>query len=66
MMKVKISLFFLIFANFTDAIQFSKEELKNIQTFSRTFFESVRNRTICIPPKQFVTTTTEKRFEQNQ
>ena len=55
MMKVKISLlFFLIFYGVTDAVLFSKEELKNIQTLSRTFFESVRNGTICIPPKKFV------------
>lgn len=54
-MKVKFSLFFLLFSCVTDAVLFSKEELKNIQTFSRTFFESVRNGTICIPPKKFVT-----------
>lgn len=49
-MKVKISsLFFLLFSSVTDALLFSKEELKNIQSFSRTFFESVRNGTICVP-----------------
>ena len=61
-MKVKISsLFFLLFSSVTDAVVFSKEELKNIQSFSRTFFESVRNGTICIPPKKFVNTTIEKK-----
>jgi hypothetical protein len=45
-MKIKFSLLFLLVTCSTNALQFSKEELKNIQTFSKEFFESVRNGTI--------------------
>lgn len=49
-MKIKLSLFFLLCSCVSNAVQFSNNELKNIKIFSRTFFENLKNGTICIPP----------------
>lgn len=44
-MKIKLSLFFLVFAYTANAFQFSKQK---IHVISRTFFENLKN-TTCIP-----------------
>ena len=49
-MKIKLSLFFLLCSCVSNAVQFSNNELKNIKIFSRTFFENLKNGTICISP----------------
>ena len=65
-MKLKLSLFFLLFSCFSNAVQFSDNELKNIKIFSRTFFENMKNRTICIPPIIMQCNTTTREFNNTK
>ena len=65
-MKIKLSLFFVFGICVSNAVQFSKQEVKNIQIVSRRFFENLKNKKICIPQRIISSyTTTKEKNESN-
>lgn len=64
-MKINFSFFFLLFCSVSNAVQFSKQEIKNIQIYSKTFFTNMKNRKKYIPSLLMSSNTTSSEKDSN-
>ena len=64
-MKINFSFFFLLFCSVSNAVQFSKQEIKNIQIYSKAFFTNMKNRKKYIPSLLMSSNTTSSEKDSN-